>query len=158
MPQLCATMLALLVQQAGSALLSAPTVAPSRIASAVGLRVTLQRACPIMYEEGEEELVMDEAVAKMKKSLSSCVDSLATLRVGRATPDMLDRVQVDYYGMPTPLNTLASVSTPKPTHGRAISAAASASTVGTRIYAGRVSGRSRALSLKATDGSSFAST
>ena len=33
-------------------------------------------------------------------------------------------------------------STPKPTHGRAISAAASASTVGTRIYAGRVSGRS----------------
>lgn len=108
-------MLALLVQQAGSALLSAPTVAPSRIASAVGLRVTLQRACPIMYEEGEEELVMDEAVAKMKKSLSSCVDSLATLRVGRATPDMLDRVQVDYYGMPTPLNTLASVSTPTPT-------------------------------------------
>jgi len=48
----------------------------------------------------------------MKKSVASLQDSLSTLRVGRANPSLLDRVQVDYYGAPTPLNTLASITAP----------------------------------------------
>jgi len=51
----------------------------------------------------------------MKKSLSSVQEQLATLRVGRATPDMLDRVLVDYYDTPTPLKQLASVTCPTAT-------------------------------------------
>jgi ribosome recycling factor len=56
--------------------------------------------------------IVKEAEAKMKKSLASVQDSLATLRVGRASPTLLDRVQVEYYGAPTPLNQLASVTAP----------------------------------------------
>ena len=48
----------------------------------------------------------------MKKTVSTVTEKLATLRVGRASPDMLDRVTVDYYETPTPLNQLASISTP----------------------------------------------
>ncbi len=55
---------------------------------------------------------IDEAVDKMKKSVSSVTENLATLRVGRANPSLLDRVSVEYYGAPTPLNQLASVSAP----------------------------------------------
>lgn len=48
---------------------------------------------------------MDKAIAALKKEL-------ATLRAGRATPSLLDKVQVEYYGALTPLNQLANISTP----------------------------------------------
>lgn len=48
---------------------------------------------------------MEKAVAALKKELSS-------LRAGRATPSLLDRIQVDYYDTMTPLNQLASINTP----------------------------------------------
>ena len=56
-----------------------------------------------------------DAEDKMKKSISNMREQLATLRVGRASPSLLDRVMVDYYETPTPLNQLASVSAPTPT-------------------------------------------
>jgi len=56
--------------------------------------------------------VVKEAEAKMKKSIASVQESLSTLRVGRASPTLLDRVQVNYYDTPTPLNQLASVTAP----------------------------------------------
>ena len=67
-------------------------------------------------EELEMELleVMESMEDRMKKSVASVTEQLATLRVGRATPDMLARVEVDYYGAMTPLNQLASVSAPTP--------------------------------------------
>lgn len=55
-----------------------------------------------------------DAEDKMKKSISKMRESLSTLRVGRASPSLLDRVMVDYYETPTPLNQLASVSAPTP--------------------------------------------
>jgi len=61
---------------------------------------------------GAAKDVVKEAESKMKKSVGSVQDSLATLRVGRASPTLLDRVQVEYYGAPTPLNQLASVTAP----------------------------------------------
>jgi ribosome recycling factor len=63
-------------------------------------------------EEADPERVVMEAEEKMKKTISNTMEQLSTLRVGRANPSLLDRVQVDYYGAPTPLNQLASVSAP----------------------------------------------
>ena len=51
---------------------------------------------------------------KMVKSLESLKRELAAIRTGRATPALLDRVQVDYYGTPTPVNQVANVSVPDP--------------------------------------------
>ena len=50
--------------------------------------------------------------ARMKKSVESYVKSLAVLRVGRANPDVLSRVTIDYYGTPTPLNQIGNVTVP----------------------------------------------
>lgn len=46
----------------------------------------------------------------MKKTIESTVSSLGSIRAGRAQPSMLDRVFVDYYSTPTPLQQLASVT------------------------------------------------
>lgn len=48
----------------------------------------------------------------MEKAISSLKRDLATLRAGRATTSLLDRIQVEYYGAPTPINQLANISTP----------------------------------------------
>ena len=53
-----------------------------------------------------------DAEERMGKSLESLQGNLATLRTGRAAPEILDRVVVDYYGAPTPLQQLAGVSVP----------------------------------------------
>lgn len=55
------------------------------------------------------------AEERMGKSLDALKRDLNTVRTGRASTALLDRVIVDYYGTPTPLNQLAGVSTPEPT-------------------------------------------
>ena len=55
------------------------------------------------------ELIAD-AGERMKKSVESTRGELATVRTGRASPHLLDRVDVDYYGARTPLRQLANVS------------------------------------------------
>lgn len=50
----------------------------------------------------------------MKKSLESLKREFASLRAGRATPSLLDKVMVEYYGTPTPVNQIAKVSVPEP--------------------------------------------
>nr|WP_052292009.1 ribosome recycling factor [Natranaerobius thermophilus] len=50
----------------------------------------------------------------MKKALSSLKSELASLRAGRANPSILEGINVDYYGMATPLNQLANISAPEP--------------------------------------------
>lgn len=54
-----------------------------------------------------------EAEEKMEKAVSVAKEDLASVRTGRATPSMFSRVVVDYYGAPTPLNQVASVSVPE---------------------------------------------
>lgn len=56
--------------------------------------------------------LLKDSGGRMKKSVANVQEQLATIRVGRAAPSMLDRVEVDYYGAPTPLNQLASVTAP----------------------------------------------
>ncbi len=54
-----------------------------------------------------------EAEEKMEKAVSVAKEDLGTVRTGRANPSMFNRIVVDYYGAPTPLNQLASVSVPE---------------------------------------------
>ena len=54
------------------------------------------------------------AESKMKKSIEVLKHEMATIRTGRASPALLDRVSVDYFGSPTPVNALATVSAPEP--------------------------------------------
>ena len=51
---------------------------------------------------------------KMHKSVDALRVDLASLRAGRATPALLDKIMVDYYGSPTPINQVASVTVPEP--------------------------------------------
>ncbi|MGH7910703.1 MAG: ribosome recycling factor [Candidatus Dormibacteraceae bacterium] len=49
----------------------------------------------------------------MQKALDHLEHELATIRTGRANPSLIEHVQVDYYGTPTPLNQLAQIGTPE---------------------------------------------
>ena len=60
----------------------------------------------------EELLTANEA--KMKKVTAHLKEDLASLRAGRATPALLNKVTVDYYGTPTPVNQVANVTVPEP--------------------------------------------
>ena len=51
---------------------------------------------------------------KMKKTCEALSTQLATIRAGRANAAVLDQIQVDYYGVPTPIQQVASVATPDP--------------------------------------------
>ncbi|CAM3358518.1 ribosome recycling factor [Marinicrinis lubricantis] len=52
------------------------------------------------------------AEERMNKAIQNLKRELASLRAGRANPALLERIQVDYYGAPTPLNQMANISTP----------------------------------------------
>lgn len=51
---------------------------------------------------------------KMKKTISVFEENLSEVRAGRANPNILNKVMVDYYGVPTPINQMAGVSVPEP--------------------------------------------
>lgn len=51
--------------------------------------------------------------SKMKKTLESLEKELSTVRAGRANPHILDKITVDYYGAPTPLQQVANVTVPE---------------------------------------------
>ncbi|MEO4053491.1 ribosome recycling factor [Solibacillus sp. CAU 1738] len=57
--------------------------------------------------------VLEQAKEKMTKSLNAYSRELASIRAGRANASLLDRITVDYYGAPTPINQLAGVSVPE---------------------------------------------
>ena len=54
-----------------------------------------------------------DAKRRMDKSIEATHHEFNSIRTGRASPALLDRVSIDYYGTPTPLNTLASISAPE---------------------------------------------
>lgn len=58
--------------------------------------------------------VMDNAKERMNKTISVLQQKLGGLRAGRANPQVLDRILVDYYGSPTPINQLGNISVPEP--------------------------------------------
>ena len=58
--------------------------------------------------------VMTNAKTKMNATIESYQKELASIRAGRANAALLDRINVEYYGAPTPLNQMASISVPEP--------------------------------------------
>lgn len=54
--------------------------------------------------------VLADAEARMGKSTDALKRELATIRTGRATPALLDKIRVDYYGVPTPVNQMANIT------------------------------------------------
>ena len=62
-----------------------------------------------MYKE-----TLSVAKEKMNKTLHVIQKDLTTLRAGRANPQILDKINVDYYGTPTPINQVGNISVPEP--------------------------------------------
>ena len=60
------------------------------------------------------EFSMEALGEKIQKSESLLKEDLATLRAGRANAALVDKVMVEYYGVPTPLKSLANISVPEP--------------------------------------------
>lgn len=58
--------------------------------------------------------IINDAKARMEKAVQALRRDLASLRAGRATPSLLEKLQVEYYGTPTPINQLANISAPEP--------------------------------------------
>lgn len=61
----------------------------------------------------EIDLTLLEAAEKMDKAIEVAREDFATIRTGRANPAMFNKILVDYYGTPTPINQLASFQTPE---------------------------------------------
>ena len=58
--------------------------------------------------------ILDIATEKMNKTISVMKQEYNSLRAGRANPQALDRIMVDYYGSPTPINQMGNISVPEP--------------------------------------------
>ena len=59
------------------------------------------------------ETKLMEFEEKMTKTLDNLANEYATIRAGRANPHILDKIKVDYYGTPTPIQQVANVSVPE---------------------------------------------
>lgn len=57
---------------------------------------------------------LKDATNRMKKAVEALQEDLMSIRTGRASPALVERLRVDYYGTLTPLNQLAAISTPEP--------------------------------------------
>ncbi len=60
------------------------------------------------------EDIYNNAEEKMEKAVEAFKKDLGSIRAGRATPSLLDKIMIDYYGISTPLNQLATISAPEP--------------------------------------------
>ena len=58
--------------------------------------------------------VMDDAESRMEKAIEALRRDLGSIRTGRASPTLVERLTVEYYGSSTPLNQLAGISVPEP--------------------------------------------
>lgn len=58
--------------------------------------------------------IYNEAEERMKKTIEVLKKDFASIRAGRANPAILDKIRVEYYGVPTPINQMANISVPEP--------------------------------------------
>jgi ribosome recycling factor len=65
-------------------------------------------------KESTPEEVLAEVSRKMDRSIDALRQELVSLRTGRATPSLIENMMIDYYGAPTPLKQIASISAPDP--------------------------------------------
>lgn len=57
--------------------------------------------------------IFDDVERRMNKAVEALKQDLAVVRTGRASASLIDRIQVDYYGVPTPVNQIAQISVPE---------------------------------------------
>lgn len=57
--------------------------------------------------------ILEDAENRMKKTIEHLTGDFASLRAGRANPAMVDKIMVDYYGVPTPINQLSNITVPE---------------------------------------------
>jgi len=57
--------------------------------------------------------ILSETSTKMGKAIEATKREMATIRTGRATPAIVDHIKVDYYGVPTPLSQIVTISVPE---------------------------------------------
>ena len=86
--------------------------AGARRGPGAGVGAPLRRGPRACAAGGDDICMTSETTELMDKCIASLVENLGTLRTGRANPAMLDRIIVDYYGAPTPLQSLAGVTCP----------------------------------------------
>jgi ribosome recycling factor len=67
---------------------------------------------PRLFASSKVKEITDASSDRMAKSVDAVRSSLTSVRTGRASPSILDRVKVSYYGAPTPLNQMAGISVP----------------------------------------------
>lgn len=58
--------------------------------------------------------IIDTAKSKMEKTEAALLRELGSIRAGRANASLLDKITIDYYGAPTPVNQMAQINTPEP--------------------------------------------
>jgi ribosome recycling factor len=59
------------------------------------------------------EAQLEQASSKMKKAVQATQEEFGHIRTGRASPHLLDRIEIDYYGAKTPLNQIAGIAVPE---------------------------------------------
>jgi ribosome recycling factor len=72
---------------------------------------------PACYKFWSLKMIKDtlrDAEVRMKSAINALEDDLASIRTGRASPALVERIMVEYYGTPTPLQQLATCSAPEP--------------------------------------------
>ena len=57
--------------------------------------------------------IFSDAKSRMEKAIEHCMQEVSQIRTGRASANLLDKIKVDYYGVPTPLKNIAHVSAPE---------------------------------------------
>lgn len=62
--------------------------------------------------EAEKSLIEDDAKGRMEKTIDTMRANFNSVRTGRANPSMLDKIEVEYYGTPVSLKSIAQISTP----------------------------------------------
>lgn len=65
------------------------------------------------YEIMEVELVFDDLKTRAEKSIAAMKNDLAAMKAGRANARILDKITVDYYGTPTPINQMSNITIPE---------------------------------------------
>lgn len=65
------------------------------------------------YGIDDVDLIFDEMEERFDKTMQNYTSELRNVRAGRANPHLLDKITVDYYGVPTPLNNMANINVPE---------------------------------------------
>ncbi|CAK8571917.1 unnamed protein product [Lathyrus sativus] len=75
-------------------------------------RKGIVRAATIEEIEAEKAFIEKDVKSRMEKTLDNVRTNFSSIRTGRATPAMLDKIEVEYYGSPVSLKSIAQISTP----------------------------------------------